>query len=366
MQLSPALTLSLLLSLLSLLSLQCPQHHPHPLRTPGLLHLQPLPDPDPPRRRDQPPGNNHRVRRRQRRHVHSPCKAPSALHPPQRPLTPRLRRLLRRQEAPPDPQRLYPHCHPLPGHRRGLWYLSGYVNITNQKGGRVSFAAIDHAGDLSATFVKSVFELPYNISVIQISHILTSAEAEAPNPSPTLNLTTLISKQGCTSFSDLLISSGALDTFNENLDGGLTVFLPKRRRFDCVHAQTLKSSNGLMNTLATDGAEKFDFTVQNDGDNVMLKTKVVTATVTATVVDKEPLIAYKIDKVLLPAELFKPAKAAPAPKAEKAGAEADAPGPSASDDEAADTTNDNGAGRFNGGPLVTAALVLCLGVFGLI
>ncbi|GFZ05402.1 FASCICLIN-like arabinogalactan 2 [Actinidia rufa] len=196
---------------------------------------------------------------------------------------------------------------------------SGYVNITNQKGGRVSFAAIDHAGDLSATFVKSVFELPYNISVIQISHILTSAEAEAPNPSPTLNLTTLISKQGCTSFSDLLISSGALDTFNENLDGGLTVFCPSDAVFDCVHAQTLKSSNGLMNTLATDGAEKFDFTVQNDGDNVMLKTKVVTASVTATVVDKEPLIAYKIDKVLLPAELFKPAKAAPAPKAEKAG-----------------------------------------------
>ncbi|PSS16079.1 Fasciclin-like arabinogalactan protein [Actinidia chinensis var. chinensis] len=268
---------------------------------------------------------------------------------------------------------------------------SGYVNITNQKGGRVSFAAVDHTGDLSATFVKSIFELPYNISVIQISHILTSAEAEAPNPSPTLNLTILISKQGCKSFSDLLISSGALDTFNENLDGGLTVFcpsdaaltafMPKYKNLTAAgktslvlyhgvpvyqSMQTLKSSNGLMNTLATDGAEKFDFTVQNDGDDVMLKTKVVTATLTGTVVDKEPLIAYKIDKVLLPAELFKPDKAAPAPKAEKVDAEADAPSPDASDDETADTTNDNGAGRFNGGQLVMAALVLCLGVLGLI
>ncbi|KAK1414250.1 hypothetical protein QVD17_29993 [Tagetes erecta] len=34
----------------------------------------------------------------------------------------------------------------------------------------------------------------------------------------------------------------------------------------------LKSRKGLMNTLATDGANKFDFTVQNEGQDVTIKT----------------------------------------------------------------------------------------------
>ena len=52
--------------------------------------------------------------------------------------------------------------------------------------------------------------------------------------------------------------------------------------------QMLKSSNGIINTLATDGANKYDFTVQNDGEEVTLKTKVVTAKVTGTLKDEEP------------------------------------------------------------------------------
>ncbi|KAL6952862.1 Fasciclin-like arabinogalactan protein 2 [Sarracenia purpurea var. burkii] len=268
---------------------------------------------------------------------------------------------------------------------------SGYVNITDLKGGKVGFAAEDNDGHLTSTYVKSIEELPYNISVIQISHILSSAEAEAPISGPSqVNLTTLTGKQGCKAFAQLLTSSGAADTFTQNLDGGLTVFcpsdaalnafMPKYKNLTAAgkvslllyhgvpvyqSMQMLKSNNGLMNTLATDGANKFDFTVQSEGEDVTLKTKVETATITGTVVDQEPLVAYKIDKVLLPAELFKPA----APKTEK---NADAPGPDASDSDVADqtTSEKNGSGSISGGGgggLLTAALMsLCLGVSALI
>lgn len=166
----------------------------------------------------------------------------------------------------------------------------------------MEFGAEESDGKPKATYVKSIEEMPYNISVIQISRILTSSEAEAPTGGPTLNITSLMSKQGCKSFSDLLKSSGAVDTFTENLDAGLTVFCPSdavlaafmpkyknltaagKQSLVLYHGvpvyqsmQTLKSSNGLTNTLATDGANKFDFTVQDDGEDVTLKTKVVFA-----------------------------------------------------------------------------------------
>ncbi|CAL5342282.1 hypothetical protein CsSME_00026858 [Camellia sinensis var. sinensis] len=262
---------------------------------------------------------------------------------------------------------------------------SGYVNITDLKGGKVGFGAVDNGGKLSSTFVKSIEEHPYNISVIQVSQILNSAEAEAPIPGPSqLNLTVLMAKQGCKSFADLLKSSGAESTFNENLDGGLTVFcpsdsilnsfMPKYKNLTAAgkvslllyhgvpvyqSMQTLKSKNGLMNTLATDGANKYDFTVQTSGEDVTLKTKVVTAAVTGTLVDEEPLVVYKIDKVLEPSELFKAAAAAPAPKET---AQATAPGPDAPADAAADqTASDSGRGRFSG-MLVMVVLSLWMGV----
>lgn len=126
----------------------------------------------------------------------------------------------------------------------------------------------------------------------------------------------------------------------------------------------LKTSNGIMNTLATNGANKYDFTVQNDGEVVTLETKVTTATITGTVKDEEPLLVYKINKVLLPRELFKaaPEKKAPAPKGEKDvadGPNADAPSDE-SDDQTAD--NDNGVNKMGGGRLAVVAPSFFFGV----
>nr|XP_010928138.1 fasciclin-like arabinogalactan protein 1 [Elaeis guineensis] len=217
---------------------------------------------------------------------------------------------------------------------------TGFVNITNHRAGRVSFAA-DSA---PANFVKSIKEISYDLAIIQISSALSSPEAEAPTPAPAqVNLTTLMAKKGCKTFADLLVATGdAENTFESNVGGGLTVFCPIDQtmkafmpKFKNLTAdgklsvllyhgipvynsiQMLKSSNGVVNTLATDGtAKNYNFTVQNDGEVVTLKTPVMLAKITGTLIDEDPLAVYTIDAVLEPRELFKPEKAkvpAPAP-----------------------------------------------------
>ncbi|KAH6780970.1 FASCICLIN-like arabinogalactan 2 [Perilla frutescens var. hirtella] len=278
---------------------------------------------------------------------------------------------------------------------------SGYVNITDIKGGKVGFAPVDSDSDgPMATFVKSLEEFPYDLAVIQISHTLSSPEAAAPAAAPSdLNVTSIMARQGCQTFSDMIIAQGAEETFSQSVQGGLTIFCPSDEALDAFRPRyknltadgktslllfhgvpvynslgMLRSSNGLVNTLATEGAKKFDFTVQNDGDDVKLETKVVTATITGTLVDEDPLAVFKVDKVLLPKELFKAAPPAPAPKAapkskskSKGGAadedeDADSPGPAADDVAAADEDSTNDGDRVRGGGVAALcfSLVLCV------
>ncbi|MFQ6650408.1 hypothetical protein Gotur_023451 [Gossypium turneri] len=285
--------------------------------------------------------------------------------------------------------------------------VSGFVNITDFKGGKVGFGAEDNVGDLDSFFVKSVEELPYNISVIQISKALPSAIAEAPTPGPSeLNITGIMSAHGCKVFADTLLANPeAMGTYEDNLNGGLTVFcplddafkafLPKYNNLTASGKESfleffgvpvyqslsmLKSNNGLMNTLATDGASKFDFTVQNDGEQVTLKTKINTVKITGTLLDEQPVAIYTIDKVLMPRELFKaaptpapapaPEEAADAPKASKSKSksksksaptpESDAPADSPDDDPADQTADDNAASSFKGGRFVAVGLSVLL------
>ncbi|KAL8474109.1 hypothetical protein ACS0TY_030106 [Phlomoides rotata] len=276
---------------------------------------------------------------------------------------------------------------------------SGYVNITDMKGGKVGFLPVDSDADRPmASYVKSVEELPYDIAVIQISHILTSPEAEAPAAAPAdLNVTSLMTRQGCKAFADLVTAQKVDVILAQSVAGGLTVFCPSDEslksfmpRYKNLTADgktslllfhelpvyyslgMLRSSNGLMNTLATEGAKKFDFTVQNDGDDVKLETKIVTATIDGTLVDADPLAVFKIDKVLLPKELFKAAPPAPAPKPSKSKKskksgddfddEAETPGPSADDEAAADEETSNNGVSVVGAGFLTLCFSLLLGV----
>lgn len=254
---------------------------------------------------------------------------------------------------------------------------SGFVNITDLKGGKVGFGSED-TGRIDATFVKSLIEQPYNLSVIQISSMLPSSEAEAPTPEPAMvNITDLMSAHGCKNFAEALLNSDAMKTYEDNINGGLTVFcplddafkgfMPKFKNLTVSGKQSLleyhgvpiyqsmsmlKSSNGVTNTLATDGGQKYDFEVQNDGQDVTIKTSIVTAKIVGTLIDQQPLVIFTINKVLLPKELFKGAVSpAPAPAPDTA----DSPKPSkkkhkappaesdSPSDSPAESPNDNSA-----------------------
>lgn len=270
----------------------------------------------------------------------------------------------------------------------------------------MGFCTDDNSDVVNAFYVKSVEEIPYNISIIQITKALPSAAAEAPTPAPSqLNLTDKMSAHGCKVFADTLLSNHeAMATYQDNIEGGVTVFcpldepmkafLPKFKNLTSAGKASflefygvpiyqtmdmLRSNNGLMNTLATDGANKFDFTVQNDGQDVTLMTKVNTVKITGTLLDQDSVAVYSLDKVLMPKELFKAAitpapapapapkggkakkgkaKAAPTPKSE---ASADSPADGPVGDAADATADGNGVGRFEVGWFVSGGLSMVLG-----
>uniref|UniRef100_A0ACD5Y457 Uncharacterized protein n=1 Tax=Avena sativa TaxID=4498 RepID=A0ACD5Y457_AVESA len=206
----------------------------------------------------------------------------------------------------------------------------------------------------------------------------TSTAAPAAPPAPP-NATAAMVKGGCKAFAALIAASpDASSTYASAAGGGMTVFCPSddavaafapryknlsadgKASLLLFHAVPvyyspggLKSNNGVMNTLATDGsARNYNFTVQNEGNVVTIKTGAsgAVARVKSTLLDADPVAVYVVDRVVEPVELFKPAPsptpapapapAADAPKAGKGAAArhraapvvADAPGPDADDD----------------------------------
>lgn len=189
--------------------------------------------------------------------------------------------------------------------------------------------------------------------------LCSALAASSPSPVPALpephtnNVTAIMARNGCSTFSRLLSAvPDAAQTFADNLGSGLTAFCPvddavrpflpgfKNLTADAklslllYHAipvycpfHMLQDGNGVVSTLATSAATDYKLTVQNDGDHVTLRTGLIVATITATLVDRNPLAVYAINEVLEPVELFKPARApalAPAPEAEEKAAPAKA------------------------------------------
>ncbi|CAB4278224.1 unnamed protein product [Prunus armeniaca] len=257
---------------------------------------------------------------------------------------------------------------------------------------------------LAATMFQATGSAPGSAGFVNITDLKGGKAAEAPAPGPAeLNITSIMSAHGCKVFADTLLANpDAFKTYEDNVGGGLTVFCPMDDAFKAFlpkfknltragkaslleyHAvpvyqsmATLKSNNGLQNTLATDGASKFDFTVQNDGQEVTLKTKIVTGKITGTLIDEQPVAIYTIDKVLQPKELFKgaltpapapaPEKPAHAPKSSKKKTK-DVPSPDSEspadspDDNPADQTADDNNGAVGVGRLGFGGLVLSMWV----
>lgn len=208
----------------------------------------------------------------------------------------------------------------------------GFVNITDLKGGKVSFGSAVPGSKLDSSFTKSVKEIPYNISVLEISQpIMAPGILTAPAPSASdVNITGLLEKAGCKTFASLIVSSGVIKTFQSALDKGLTIFAPNDEAFKAkgvpdltklTNAETvslllyhstasytpkgtLKTTTSPITTLASNTAGKYDFTVTHDGDSVVLHTGVASSRLADTVLDATPVAIFTVDNVLLPTELF--------------------------------------------------------------
>ncbi|KAI9071888.1 hypothetical protein K1719_046148 [Acacia pycnantha] len=218
----------------------------------------------------------------------------------------------------------------------------GFVNITDLKGGKVGFGSAAPGSKLDSSYSKSVKQIPYNISVLEISApIIAPGLLTAPPPSADVNITALIEKAGGKTFASLLVSSGVIKTYETAVENGLTIFAPSDEAFKArgvpdlnkltnaevvslllYHAAAkylpvgaLKTSKDPINTLATNGAGKYEFSTTTAGDAVTLHTGVDSSRVASTVLDSTPLAIFTVDSVLLPTELFgKSPSPAPAPE----------------------------------------------------
>lgn len=228
----------------------------------------------------------------------------------------------------------------------------GFVNITDLKGGKVGFGSAAPGSKLDSSYTKSVKQIPYNISVLEISApIIAPGVLSAPAPSGSdVNVTAVLEKAGCKTFASLLVKSGVIKTYEAAIDKGLTIFAPNDEAFKAdgvpdlskltnaevvslleYHALagytpigTLKTSKDPISTLATNGASKYDLKVTTAGDEVTLKTGVDSSRIADTVIDATPLCVFTVDNVLLPEELFGKSPA-PAPAFEPVAAPSPTP-----------------------------------------
>ncbi|XP_058085756.1 fasciclin-like arabinogalactan protein 10 [Magnolia sinica] len=218
----------------------------------------------------------------------------------------------------------------------------GFVNITDLKGGKVGFGSAAPGSKLDSSYTKSVKQIPYNISVLEISApIIAPGLLTAPAPSISdVNITGLLEKAGCKTFAALIVSSGVLKIYQSAVDKGLTVFAPSDEAFKAAgvpdlskltsaevvtllqyHAVasytpigSLKTSSAPISTLASNGAGKYSLKVTSAGDSVSLHTGVDSSRISGTVIDDTPLCIFTVDSILLPVELFGlPPSPAPAP-----------------------------------------------------
>ena len=214
----------------------------------------------------------------------------------------------------------------------------GYVNITDLYGGQVAFGSAVSGSKLDSYFTKSIKQIPYDISVVEIDAPIIAPGILAASPA---NITVLLENAGCKTFAKMLAKSGVIKKYESVIKNGLTVFAPSDEAFKAkgvpdltkltrdevvslveYHALahykpkgSLKSNKNKISTLATTGAGKFDLTTSTSGDDeVVLHTGIASSRLVHTVLDATPVVIFTVDNVLLPTELFgKSHSPAPAP-----------------------------------------------------
>ncbi|XP_078448004.1 fasciclin-like arabinogalactan protein 10 [Wolffia australiana] len=215
----------------------------------------------------------------------------------------------------------------------------GFVNVTDLKDGRVGFASAVAGSKIDAYFSRSVKQMPYSISVLEISAPIVFPGLLDAGAQSDANLTVLLQQAGCKTFSSLVTSYGVLAAYQTAMSSGLTVFAPNDGAFkaagvpdlgqlsradvaklleyhaspDYLPKASLKVSKGRpIRTLASDGTGRYELTATARGDDVTLNAGTDTSRVASTVVDEAPFCLLTVDSVLLPSELF---RKAPSPSA---------------------------------------------------
>ncbi|CAN6253455.1 unnamed protein product [Urochloa humidicola] len=213
---------------------------------------------------------------------------------------------------------------------------AGMVGIAERRGGRVAFVPQDGGGSGAVFYVRSLHQAPYNISVLQVSGVMSSPAAEAPASSADepsgLNFTDVMAKNGCGRFAGLIAATAGAGAAFERHDGGVTFFCPADKAVEVFdpkfkklpagdrlavvlyHAalghyspQKLREDGGgegmRMATLASldGGKTTAGLEARHAGDKVMLVSATRnTARVTRTLADAEHVAVYMIDEVLVP------------------------------------------------------------------
>ncbi|PKA61624.1 Fasciclin-like arabinogalactan protein 8 [Apostasia shenzhenica] len=225
----------------------------------------------------------------------------------------------------------------------------GFVNITNVRGGRVVFSSAATGGGSKpiSEYTKSIRQIPYNISVLEISApiVFPGLLDGSPVSGNSINLTAVLETAGCRTFASLIAASGTIETFQAAMEKGLTIFAPKDEAFkaegipnlsslsrsDLVtllqyHAvpsyapeESLKAAvDRPVVTMAAGSSGKYNLTVSVQGEDVTLHSGRDSSRIAGTVLDDTPVCILTIENILLPVELFGETPAlSPAPEKEK-------------------------------------------------
>ncbi|XP_059300524.1 fasciclin-like arabinogalactan protein 4 [Lycium ferocissimum] len=213
----------------------------------------------------------------------------------------------------------------------------GSVNITRNSNTNTITV---HSPTSNATILELLKTLPYNISVFTVDSLLVpngfDLMASETRPPLGLNITkTLIDGHNFNVAASMLIASGVEEEFERDEGGaGLTLFVPtddafsemsssrdfqslpaeKKAvvlRFHVLHSYyPLGSLESIVNpvqpTLATEqnGAGSFTLNISRFNGSVGINTGIVTAFVTQTLFDQNPVAIFGVSKVLLPKEFF--------------------------------------------------------------
>ncbi|GFP85808.1 fasciclin-like arabinogalactan protein 8 [Phtheirospermum japonicum] len=111
-----------------------------------------------------------------------------------------------------------------------------FVNITDLKDGKVGFGSDAAGSPLDSAYAKSVKQVPYNVSVIEVSKAIVPL-AILMVSSMDVNVTALLEKVDCKMFAALIILSGVLKVYQSAIDKGLTIFAPNDEAFKAVEEE---------------------------------------------------------------------------------------------------------------------------------